>query len=172
MKNNKGFASLAIVLIIIAVLAVGGVAYYAGKSATPAPQNTAENNYQPPVNQNNTTNTFFSILSPKEGDQWVAGQTYSISLKEGIDSDYHPLTQVFAVLDSQGKGVGVICPDNEMQKGARTFEWKAGTLMTACSGTGNSEIKMPQGKYQILFTEFNSNGDKIRTEKSGIFNLY
>lgn len=40
MKTNKGFAPIAIVLIIIAVLAVGGIAYYAGKSPIPAPQNT------------------------------------------------------------------------------------------------------------------------------------
>ncbi|OGI57615.1 hypothetical protein A3B85_02465 [Candidatus Nomurabacteria bacterium RIFCSPHIGHO2_02_FULL_37_13] len=61
MKNNKGFAPIAIILIIFAVLAVGGVAYYAGKSSSPTTQNIPENNYQPAgqnipvVNSNNTT---------------------------------------------------------------------------------------------------------------------
>lgn len=57
MKNNKGFTPIAIVFIIITVLAVGGVVYYAGKSSTPAPQNTVDDNYQPPVDQGNVTNT-------------------------------------------------------------------------------------------------------------------
>lgn len=54
MKNNKGFASITIVLIIIAVLAVGGIAYFVGKSSNPLPQNVVDNNL-PPENQNNVT---------------------------------------------------------------------------------------------------------------------
>ncbi|KKR70166.1 MAG: hypothetical protein UU13_C0012G0012 [Candidatus Nomurabacteria bacterium GW2011_GWB1_40_7] len=95
MKNNKaclrrqGFTPVLIIIIVLAVLAVGGIAYYAGKSSTnisvitnfeecvkagngvmesfprkcrtangelfvevienPVPQNTQENNYQPPT---------------------------------------------------------------------------------------------------------------------------
>ena len=33
MKTNKGFASVGIIITIIAILAVGSVAYYAGKSS-------------------------------------------------------------------------------------------------------------------------------------------
>lgn len=133
-------------------------------------------NYFPTINTNtnttSSTSSSYGITSPRKGGEWVIGKNYPVSLKEGILSDYHPLMQVYALLDANGKGLGVICPDYEMQKGARTFEWKAGTLMTACSGTGNSEIEMSQGEYQILFTEYDANGDKIRTEKSGVFNLY
>lgn len=64
MKTNKGFAPIATLIIIIAVLAVGGVAYYAGtkksfttennnQSQTDQNQNSIENN--PIVNPNITT---------------------------------------------------------------------------------------------------------------------
>lgn len=50
MKTNKGFAPIAIILIIIGVLAVGGIAYYVGKSS-----NTPLQNNNAPVNQDTTT---------------------------------------------------------------------------------------------------------------------
>lgn len=56
MKNNKGFAPIAIVLIIIAVLVVGGIVYYVGTKNNSIPQNTQENNYQPQT-QNTIPNT-------------------------------------------------------------------------------------------------------------------
>lgn len=43
MKTNKGFAPIALVLILVAVLAVGGVAYYIGKKSN-APTTNQENN--------------------------------------------------------------------------------------------------------------------------------
>jgi hypothetical protein len=55
MKNNKGFGLVAVLLIIVAVLVVGGVAYYMGKSPSAPSVNTPENNYQP-IDQNGTTN--------------------------------------------------------------------------------------------------------------------
>jgi hypothetical protein len=54
MKNNKGFAPILIALIIVAVLAVGGVAYYVGKKSNTLPK-VEENNF-PEVNQNNVVN--------------------------------------------------------------------------------------------------------------------
>ncbi len=44
MKYNKGFGSLAVLLIIIAILAVGGIAYYSGKNSVPKIE---QNNNQP-----------------------------------------------------------------------------------------------------------------------------
>ena len=55
MKKNKGFAPIAIVLIIIAVLAVGGVAYFIGtKNSLPTPpsENTGGD---PAISQNLNT---------------------------------------------------------------------------------------------------------------------
>lgn len=176
MKTNKGFAPIAIVLIIIAVLALGGVAYYAGKSSTPVLNTDTANNSQPQADQNSVTNTpavnsntSFSILSPKEGDQWTIGQPeYSISLNQGLLSAYHPLLHSISVLNSQGNSVGMICPGEDIWKGETKL---TGVLMSGCSGTGNTSVNLTIGKYQILFKELNSNGTTIRTAKSGWFNL-
>jgi hypothetical protein len=53
MKKNKGFGLIAILLIIVAVLAIGGIAYYIGTKNSSIPQNTQGNNYQP-ITQNTT----------------------------------------------------------------------------------------------------------------------
>jgi hypothetical protein len=54
MKNNKGFIGIGLIIaIIIGALAIGGVAYYAGKSSSTPSQNTQGNNYQPQTDQNN-----------------------------------------------------------------------------------------------------------------------
>jgi len=37
MKNNKGFGSIAVLIIIVAVLAIGGIVYYEGKSSKTVP---------------------------------------------------------------------------------------------------------------------------------------
>ena len=55
MKNNKGFAPIVLVLIVIGILAIGGNVYYARKSSTPALQGMVDNNYQLPIDQGNTT---------------------------------------------------------------------------------------------------------------------
>ena len=46
MKNNKGFIGLGLILAIIAVLVVGGGAYYLGTKKVSAPQNVAVDNLQ------------------------------------------------------------------------------------------------------------------------------
>jgi len=50
MKTNKGFGTLAVLLIIVAVLAVGGVSYYSWKSKNVLPASKPENNL-PQTNQ-------------------------------------------------------------------------------------------------------------------------
>lgn len=50
MKTNKGFAPIAVVMLIIAILAVGGIAYYAGTKNSSAP--TQENNSTNDINSN------------------------------------------------------------------------------------------------------------------------
>ena len=60
MKKNKGFAPILLALIIVALLAVGDIAYNAIKSSNTTPsrtsQNTGTNSYQPSENQNGSTN--------------------------------------------------------------------------------------------------------------------
>lgn len=70
MKNNKAFAPVVIILIIIGVLVVGGVAYYAGKSPTPVSQNT-ENNYQPQQTESPIAITSLSSNSGAIGSELV-----------------------------------------------------------------------------------------------------
>jgi len=53
--NQKGFAPLAVLLIVLGVLAVGGVVYFTGKSSTP--KNTVSDNYFPTTGQNYTPPT-------------------------------------------------------------------------------------------------------------------
>ena len=111
------------------------------------------------------------ILSPKEGDDLVIGQKYLVSFNQALRvSDYHPLLHTFSVFNSQGTKLGAICPEFEKVDEYK-FDWVAGNLTSSCAGTGNVAVKLPQGKYQILFTELNSNGDTIGTTKSGWFNL-
>ena len=56
MKNNKkGFAGIGIILAIIAVLAIGGGAYYIGKKSNTLPKVEENNLQQEEQNQNITT---------------------------------------------------------------------------------------------------------------------
>ncbi len=56
MKNNKGFIGMGLILAIIAVLIIGGCAYYVGKNSNTTSKNTNVNNSQQ-ENQNTVTNT-------------------------------------------------------------------------------------------------------------------
>ena len=53
MKYNKGFAPVLILVIVLGVLVVGGVAYFAGKSS--APKNEVSDNYFPTTEEQNYT---------------------------------------------------------------------------------------------------------------------
>src|ERR1035437_8270873 len=57
MKYNKGFAPVVVLLIVLGVLAVGGVAYFAGKSSTPKNEVADNSNYFPTTEQNYTPPT-------------------------------------------------------------------------------------------------------------------
>src|SRR3989344_6913100 len=93
MKTNKGFAPIALVLILVAILAVGGVAYYAGKNSNPAPQNTEVNNLSNqntqttsstssnPINANvsaNIPSDWNQYKNPKYGFEFFYPPTFSI----------------------------------------------------------------------------------------------
>ncbi len=109
MKYNKGFAPVVVLLIVLGVLAVGGVAYFAGKSSTPkntVSDNyfpTTEQNYTPPTTNNNppaqtpppannppqqqtppptpTCNPSITVLSPNGGEVYTASQKITVKWK-------------------------------------------------------------------------------------------
>lgn len=58
-KNQKGFMGIGIILAVIAVLAVGGIAYYVGTKNNSVSQNIQVDNYQPTIDTTtkNTTST-------------------------------------------------------------------------------------------------------------------
>lgn len=79
MKNNKGFAPVAVVLIVVAVLAIGGIAYYAGKSSSVIPQNIPENiiTDDSVTNSNTTTETKLTLFSGSNG--MFSAQSYGLT---------------------------------------------------------------------------------------------
>ncbi len=79
MKHNKGFAQVLIIIAVLAVVAVGGIAYYAGKSSDSIPANIQENdNINNPVVNSDTTTSSITVLSPNGGEVWTIGSKYTI----------------------------------------------------------------------------------------------
>ncbi len=68
--STRGFAPIIILAIFFGVLAVGGVAYFAGKSSAPKPEVSDNSNYYPPVEQNQNTNPpVITNTNPQENQQ-------------------------------------------------------------------------------------------------------
>ncbi len=100
MKYNKGFAPVLVLIIALGVLAVGGVAYFAGKNSAPKNEVSdnsnyfpaTEQNYTPPTTNNNppaTSNTnnvtppviakpSITVNSPNGGEAWKRDTTQII----------------------------------------------------------------------------------------------
>ena len=124
MKYNKGFVGIGMIIAIIAVLVVGGGAfYYATQTQTPA-SNTEENNYQSPVNQNSTipTNTqtqnnnlppapartpLITVLSPNGGEVFNREETIKINWQNGSSSMQVYVTDVLIQPPYAGKSAGL-----------------------------------------------------------------
>jgi hypothetical protein len=70
MKNNKGFTGIGIILAIIAVLVVGGGAYYLGTKNSFIPQNTEVDNLEPIENTDevNTEEPVVEFFHNQPGD--------------------------------------------------------------------------------------------------------
>ncbi|MFA6077181.1 MAG: IPT/TIG domain-containing protein [Candidatus Paceibacterota bacterium] len=68
MKYNKGFAPVLILIVVLGVLAVGGGAYFVGKSSAPKNEVSDNSNYFPQADQNytppTTSNTNNNVTPP------------------------------------------------------------------------------------------------------------
>lgn len=105
MKYNKGFAPVLILVIVLGALAVGGVAYFAGKSPTPKNEVSDNSNYfpveqnsNPPTTYNNNlpsnnqsqqqTNTQIPPASPQANWKTVSGSYKSTNYQVKLPSDF------------------------------------------------------------------------------------
>ena len=132
MKNNKGFAPIAIVLIIIAVLAVGGVAYFAGKSSNSLPQNVVPDNYQSSGNQTNVaippvqnteadclpnTAPWIKVLSPAGGEVYTVGQNVNVEWTScNVD-------KVFVAWAQGGHDKGLLSGETPISANQGSYRW-------------------------------------------------
>jgi hypothetical protein len=89
MKNNKSFGSVAVLIIIVVVLAIGGVAYYAGKSSKITPSNVEENNF------NNVSNTTTQDIQ-------VDNSLNNVPHESGDDQNGQHIGYIKSILGSNG----------------------------------------------------------------------
>ncbi|MFA6353918.1 MAG: hypothetical protein WCW93_03220 [Candidatus Paceibacterota bacterium] len=88
-NNQKGFVGMGIIIAIIAVLAIGGVAYYVGTKNNPALQNVPENNSQSQIDNNASTSTidktanWKTYTNTKYGFEVKYPENYSIIYTSG-----------------------------------------------------------------------------------------
>lgn len=86
MKNNKGFIGLGLILAIIAVLVIGGGAYYLGTKNSSVPKNIEENlpveNQNDSINSNNNTESNSIIPSIKSNTATSMETTSTLSTSD------------------------------------------------------------------------------------------
>lgn len=92
MKNNKGFAGIGIILAIIAVLAVGGVAYFMGKSSNNIQMPEINTQTNQPVENTATKDVTFTVpIDWKEykndelGISFMYPSNYQVSVEKDSD---------------------------------------------------------------------------------------
>ncbi|MFA6585853.1 MAG: hypothetical protein WCS86_01705 [Candidatus Paceibacterota bacterium] len=108
MKNNKGFAPIALVIAIIAVLAIGGGAYYLGTQSNYVPRYTDSNNVQP-VGDQSQDNSTQSDLKIFKNSQFEFKYPSNISVSENAQvvslSHSIPFENIDGGCDMKGDGV-------------------------------------------------------------------
>lgn len=82
--NQKGFANIVLIVVIVAIVAVGGYFVFSKKSTTPAPtQQNSETNTPNEPSQGQEASTVaekdrIQITSPKGGERLEVGKTYDV----------------------------------------------------------------------------------------------
>jgi len=172
MKYNKGFAPIVVLLIVLGVLAVGGVAYFAGKSS--APKNevsdnyfpTTEQNYTPPTTNNNpppqqqtpppsnNTSQQQGFISPTTNSTWTLGSSMSIKIK--TSPQWFHCSNGFYLYNANNQEIGTVGILTE--QGKTTYNWQDISKRYNTCGTGVGEIPIPvsAGTYKICLKETNT----------------
>ena len=181
MKYNKGFAPIIILLIILGVLAVGGVAYFAGKSSAPKNEVTDNSNYFPMTEQNYTPPTTNNnpptqtpppsnnppqqqtppppqqqtgFISPTQGSTWSLGNSMAIKIK--TSPQWFHCSNSFYLYNSSNQEVGTVGILTE--QGKTVYSWPDVSKRYATCGTGVGEIpiSVSAGTYKICLKEQNT----------------
>ncbi len=180
MKYNKGFAPLVILLIVLGVLAVGGVAYFAGKSSAPKNEvadnsnyfpTTEQNNYTPPTTNNNPpaqtppannppTQTpppatqSVGFISPTQGSTWSLGNSMSIKIK--TSPQWFHCSNGFYLYNSSNQEIGTVGILTETGKTVYSWPNVSKRYDTCGTGVGEIPISVSAGTYKICLKEQNT----------------
>ena len=147
MKNNKGFA-VGVLIAIIAVLAVGGVAYYTTK--------TEENNYQQ-VDQNipvtpASSDPIVKVTFPSAGVTLVEGKTYNITWT-GSDNN------VSYGVSMENDQAGYFRIGETSQK---SYSWTVPSIVDIMNGGDSWHDAAPVEGYRISVTNLNDKNKYYR----------
>lgn len=183
MNKSKGFVGLGLILAIIAVLIIGGGAYYLGTKNDYEPKNIVkENDYQPQENQNsvvntpvansNTTNTtttttctsnttpWIKVLSPNGGENYVLGQTINIKWdSKCISSDKLVLINI-GIKDSQAVSELL---DNMKVANTGSYSFKIPSNYNLSGYNSN--------KYELAINYIYGNGDSVGDHSDAPFTI-
>jgi len=123
MKKNKGFGLVGVLILVVAVLAVGGVAYYTGKNANKAPENKG---CLP------ATAPWIKVVSPNGGETYVAGQQITVEW-----TSCNVLAPIYLSLKRQDPNQVL---ENNNDNGL-IYPWVLGTDGTA--NDGSEQVTLP-----------------------------
>src|SRR3989344_21306 len=169
MKYNKGFAPVLILIIVLGVLAVSVVSYFAGKRSAPKNEVSDNSNYLPPVDQNYnppTTNNNPPISQPSISNTTVVAEWKSLSS-----------SNLFAISSKENI---YLVPDFGVTL-AETIDLTGDGLDEGIFGGngGNNELSfiMVQERYELLPNEhgfytaslsYNEATDKFKCNTNGV----
>jgi len=167
MKYNKGFAPVIILIIVLGVLAVGGAAYFAGKSSAPKNEVSDNSNYLPTTQQNYTPPTInnqppqqqaqnnppptpvcspsITVLSPNGGQTFTSGQQISVTW-----------STCGALANDQ---VMIILKSNQAPYGAEiaTVPNTGSATITLPTTLGGGQVPVTSGHYYKIRLELGGN---------------
>src|SRR3989344_8701379 len=125
--NQKGFSNIAIIVVIVAILAVGGYFVFSKKSATPTPsQQNSETNTVNEPNQGQGASFVpeqdrIQIASPKGGERLEVSKTYDIRWTNY--SGKEPLTIALQATTPSNQVSAKIVASNVPAASTGTYKW-------------------------------------------------